>query len=78
MAKVIYLFGSEFLSSQTDLPKVLELADEHITGWQGFEAAVCATYSKDHNTSDYNKGKLANNTKHAMRLKASDQCREQT
>jgi site-specific DNA-methyltransferase (cytosine-N4-specific) len=59
-------FGSEFSPSQIDLRRVLELADEHGGDWRGFEAAVRATWFEGHDTSDYNRGKLANNTKLGM------------
>lgn len=59
-------FGSEFSPSQINLPHVLELAAEHGGNWQAFEAAVRAAYFEKHDTTDYNKGKLANNTKLGM------------
>jgi site-specific DNA-methyltransferase (cytosine-N4-specific) len=59
-------FGSEFSPSQISLRRVLELAKEHGGDWRAFEAAVRAGYFEDHATSDYNKGKLANNTKLGM------------
>ena len=60
-------FGSEFSPSQIGLPALLELAHEHGSDWKGFEAAVRDRYFAGHDTSDYNKGKLANNTKLSMR-----------
>ena len=60
-------FGSEFSPAQIDLPVVLELAHEHGTDWKAFEAAVRDRYFAGHRTSDYNKGKLANNTKLSLR-----------
>lgn len=59
-------FGSEFSPSQIDLPHVLEMAHEHGGNWKAFEAAVRVAYFEDHDTTDYNKGKLANNTKLGM------------
>jgi len=59
-------FGSEFSPSQIDLPHVLELAAQHGGNWKTFEAAIRASYFEGHLTSDYNKGKLANNTKLGM------------
>lgn len=59
-------FGSEFSPSQIDLPTVLEMAETHGGNWKAFEAAVRASYFEDHDTSDYNRGKLANNTKLGM------------
>ena len=60
-------FGSEFSPSQISLPHVLELADKYGADWKAFEAAVRTSYFEKHKTSDYNKGKLANNTKLGMR-----------
>ena len=60
-------FGSEFSPAQIDLPVLLELAHEHEADWKGFEGAVRDRYFAEHDTSDYNKGKLANNTKLSMR-----------
>jgi len=59
-------FGSEFSPSQIDLPRVLELADQNRGDWKAFEASIRATYFEKHKTSNYNKGKLANNTKLSM------------
>lgn len=59
-------FGSEFSPSQIDLVHVLELANASDGDWKAFESAVRATYFETHNTVEYNKGKLANNTKLSM------------
>lgn len=59
-------FGSEFSPSQIELPAVLDMAATHGGDWHAFEAAVRAAYFEGHNTSDYNRGKLANNTKLGM------------
>lgn len=59
-------FGSEFSPSQIELPLVLEFAKQHGGDWKAFEAAVKARYFSCNTTSDYNKGKLANNTKLGM------------
>jgi len=59
-------FGSEFSPSQIELPRVLEFAVLHGGDWRAFEATVRKTYFKEHNTSDYNRAKLANNTKLGM------------
>jgi len=59
-------FGSEFSPSQIELPRVLEMADEHGGDWHAFEDAVRAAYFFAHKTTDYNRGKLANNTKLGM------------
>src|SRR6266849_5984763 len=59
-------FGSEFSPSQISLPKVLELAYQHGGDWKAFEMKVRLEYFKSHKTSDYNRGKLANNTKLGM------------
>jgi len=60
-------FGSEFSPAQIDLPVLLEMAYEHGADWKAFEDAVRDRYFAGHNTSDYNRGKLANNTKLSMR-----------
>ena len=60
-------FGSEFSPAQIDLPVLLELAHQHGADWQAFEQAVRDRYFAGHSTSDYNKAKLANNTKLSMR-----------
>ena len=60
-------FGSEFSPVQIDLPVLLELARRHEADWRGFENAVRDRYFATHETSDYNKSKLANNTKLSMR-----------
>jgi len=59
-------FGSEFSPSQISLPHLLELASQHGGDWKAFEAAVRAAYFERHKTTDYNRGKLANNTKLGM------------
>ena len=60
-------FGSEFSPAQIDLPILLELAHGHKADWKAFEAAVRDRYFTEYETSDYNKDKLANNTKLALR-----------
>jgi hypothetical protein len=60
-------FGSEFSPQVIDLRKLLELAAEHGDDWRAFEDAVRREYFVRETTSDYNLGKLANNTKLAMR-----------
>lgn len=67
MAQSDLPFGSEFSPAQIDLPVLLELAHEHATDWKAFEGAVRDRYFARNKTSDYNKGKLANNTKLSMR-----------
>jgi restriction endonuclease len=59
-------FGSEFSPSQVELPALLELAHKHGGDWHAFEDAVRERYFESHQTSDYNRGKLANNTKLGM------------
>lgn len=59
-------FGSEFSPSQIELPAVLEMAELHGGDWKAFEAEVRAAYFDGHSTTDYNRGKLANNTKLGM------------
>ncbi len=62
-------FGSEFSPSQISLRRVLELANEHGGNWKAFEKAVQTEYFDKHNAdaSEYNRKKLANNTKLGMR-----------
>ena len=67
MAQSDLPFGSEFSPAQIDLPVLLELAHEHASDWKALEDAVRDRYFAGHKTSDYNKGKLANNTKLSMR-----------
>jgi len=59
-------FGSEFSPSQINLPFLLELAEKLGGDWKAFEAAVRKKYFEGNKTSEYNKGKLANNTKLGM------------
>jgi len=59
-------FGSEFSPSQIELPRVLEFAAQHGGDWCAFEDMVRKEYFEKHNTNDYNRGKLANNTKLGM------------
>jgi len=59
-------FGSEFSPSQIDLREVLELAHAHGGDWNAFEVAVMERYFESHQTSAYNRRKLANNTKLGM------------
>ena len=60
-------FGSEFSPAQIDLAVLLDLAHQHGGDWKAFEAAVRDRYFAENKTSDYNKGKLANNTKLSLR-----------
>lgn len=59
-------FGSEFSPSQIDLARVLELADQHGGDWHAFEDAIRQNYFAEHKTDEYNRGKLANNSKLGM------------
>ncbi len=59
-------FGSEFSPSQIELLTVLEMAEIYGGDWHAFEDAVRDTYFEGYKTSDYNRGKLANNTKLGM------------
>ena len=59
-------FGSEFSPSQIELPTVLEFASVYGGDWHAFERAVRIAYFEGHQTTDYNRGKLANNTKLGM------------
>ena len=67
MAKSDLPFGSEFSPAQIELPALLELAFAYSADWKSFEEAVRERYFSENKTSDYNKGKLANNTKLSMR-----------
>ena len=59
-------FGSEFSPSQIDLATVLSIAEDHGGNWREFEKVVFETYFSQYTTSDYNRHKLANNTKLGM------------
>lgn len=59
-------FGSEFSPSQIELPVVLEMAEAYGGNWKSFEDAVRNAYFEGHNTAEYNRKKLANNTKLGM------------
>lgn len=59
-------FGSEFSPSQIDLPTLLEIARQHGGDWKAFEAAIKSKYFAANPTSEYNRGKLANNCKLGM------------
>ena len=59
-------FGSEFSPSQINLSTLLEMAGAHGGDWHAFEDAIRAAYFDAHETTDYNRGKLANNTKLGM------------
>ncbi len=59
-------FGSEFSPSQIELPDLLEKAVAAGGDWRAFEASVKDAYFAANKTSDYNKAKLANNTKLGM------------
>ena len=59
-------FGSEFSPSQIELRAVLELARQYGGDWRAFENAVFLKYFKGHKTSEYNRRKLANNSKLGM------------
>ena len=59
-------FGSEFSPSQIRLAYVLEIAEREGGDWHAFEDAVRAAYFEGHSTNQYNRKKLANNTKLGM------------
>ena len=59
-------FGSEFSPSQVKLPQLLDFAKKYSGDWKALENAVYSTYFKNNKTSEYNKRKLANNTKLGM------------
>src|SRR2546429_4762569 len=58
-------FGSEFSPAQVDLATLLEIAHAS-PDWDSFELAVKARYFDGHQTSEYNRRKLANNCKLSM------------
>lgn len=62
-------FGSEFSPSQIDLATILEIAEAHQSDEKGLEKAVQTAYFDINNSdaSDYNRAKLANNTKLGLR-----------
>ena len=60
-------FGSEFSPARIDLAVLLELAHQHGTDWTAFEDAVHDRYFSGHETTDYNRRKLANNTRLSLR-----------
>lgn len=66
MVKSDLPFGSEFSPSQISLPTLLEIAKEMGGDWKAFEDRIYQTYFKDYRTSEYNRRKLANNTKLGM------------
>lgn len=69
MGKSDLPFGSEFSPSQIELKTVLEFAHEHGGDWKAFEDAVREAYfesKSETGTSEYNRRKLANNTKLGM------------
>lgn len=67
MARSDLPFGSEFSPARIDLPVLLKMAHDHASDWNAFEEAVRDRYFAGHSTTDYNKRKLANNTKLSMR-----------
>ena len=66
MARSDLPFGSEFSPSQIDLREVLEIVRASGGDSKAFEAAVHDRYFSENKTSEYNRRKLANNTKLAM------------
>lgn len=60
-------FGSEFSPSQVELPELLDMAVRTSGDWKAFEKAIRVRYFDAHKgTNDYNRAKLANNTKLGM------------
>jgi len=59
-------FGSEFSPSQINLPLLLEIAYELGGDWKTFEQRIRETFFEYEGTSEYNRGKLANNCKLGM------------
>ncbi len=67
-------FGSEFSPSQIELPHLLDIVNRHQGDWHALEAEIRDTYFSGHAArreddteedtgGEYNRGKLANNTK---------------
>jgi len=57
-------FGSEFSPSQVELPELLDMAVRTKGDWRALEEAIRERYFDSHKgTNDYNRAKLANNTK---------------
>ncbi len=67
MPRSDFPFGSEFSPARIELPTLLELANQYGADWKAFEDAVRGRYFAENKTTDYNKGKLANNTKLSLR-----------
>jgi len=60
-------FGSEFSPSQVELPDLLDMAVRTKGDWMALEKAIRERYFDSHKgTNDYNRAKLANNTKLGM------------
>lgn len=59
-------FGSEFSPSQIKLSEVLQFAVDSDGDWKSFEERIRVKYFSSNKTSEYNKGKLANNCKLGM------------
>jgi hypothetical protein len=59
-------FGSEFSPSQIKLSEVLQFAVDSKGDWKSFEERIRIKYFSSNSTSEYNKGKLANNCKLGM------------
>ena len=66
MGKSDIPFGSEFSPTQIDLPTLLDFVASSQNDWRKFESYVYEKYFKTHKTSEYNRRKLANNTKLSM------------
>ena len=66
MVKSDLPFGSEFSPSQIDLAAVLEIANKVGGDWKAVEAKIYEKYFHNYPTSEYNRRKLANNTKLGM------------
>jgi len=60
-------FGSEFSPSQVELTELLDIAVRTKGDWKALEKAIRVRYFDSHKgTNDYNRAKLANNTKLGM------------
>jgi len=66
MVKSDLPFGSEFSPSQIKLTRLLEIVHDNTGDWHDLEETIRQEWFDTHNTSDYNRGKLANNCKLGM------------
>lgn len=63
MVKSDLPFGSEFSPSQINLPTLLEIIHDNEGDWHDLEDAIRLQWFESHDTTEYNRRKLANNCK---------------